>query len=672
MSLPHLRQPLSSETVMDRALKFRIIITLFAALAAVAFLRAEKTYAAPSAITEDEFSDTQWTLDNGGSFIYYDKTGSRELKTTKNVDIDAPEGWNLLSSHGYGRRQVVVAVIDTGVDFQHPDLRGKIWVNPDEFPGDNIDNDGNGYVDDVYGWDFYNNDSSVCHYSFDSKTKKNIANANDCDDHGTHCAGIIAATSDNKTGIAGVASPVDVKIMILKIHGGANKKGSIASAVKAIKYAQMMGADICNISWGTYGDCPSLLSAIKESNMLFVCAAGNDGTDNDSKPLYPASFDLDNVISVGYTDWEGELSTKSNFGKSSVDVAIPSVHVYSTTVGGYDYMSGSSMAAPHVTGLAALIYSYGDGITAKAVKSLITNNVKKRSGLADVVRTGGIPSASNIFAKSPSFAQDFTKPTLQVTRTFDKDKLLLKIKVEDTGSGVHSVRYFVGDKSLKDFAHGTAGTLVEGKTLALSKGGYVTFYVDDKAGNEIAKIIYLSDDESSPVYSDMSFTVADSYESITVKGKVSDPDSGIKAVKYLPGSHNISDFSAAGTAVEFKKSGKFTFDVTMPGQYTIYASDWRGNKEIYRLNTKIVKAENLTVSREKKTLTKGKSFKIKYEVAPADTTDKITFTSSDEKVATVSAKGKVTAVGRGRCTITVRTSSGAEAEIEIRVKKANP
>ncbi|MBP5159728.1 MAG: S8 family serine peptidase, partial [Lachnospiraceae bacterium] len=482
----------------------------------------------------------------------------------------------------------------------------------------------------------------------------------------------IAATSDNKTGIAGVASPVDVKIMVLKIHGGSDKKGSIASAVKAVKYAQAMGADICNLSWGTYGDCPSLLAAIKQSNMLFVCAAGNDGTNNDQKPLYPASFDLDNVISVGYTDWNGELSTKSNFGKTTVDIAVPSVHVYSTTVGGYDYMSGSSMAAPHVTGLAALVYSYGDGITAKAVKNLLTKNVKKRPELAGSVKTGGIASASSIFAKNPSFEPDFTNPTLQVTRTFDKDKLMLKIDAKDTGSGVHSVRYFVGDKSLKDFAHGTAGTFVDGKKLSLSKGGYLTFYVDDRAGNEIAKIFYLSDDEIKPVYSDVSFSVDDSYKSITVNGKVKDADSGIKTVKYLQGTHSVSDFSAAGTTVEFKKSGKFTFDVAAPGQYTIFASDWRGNKEVFQLLTKIVRAESLTLSREKKTLTKGKAFKIKYEIAPADTTDKIKFTSSDEKVATVSAKGKVTAVGRGSCTITVTTSSGLEKVIEIRVKKAKP
>lgn len=338
--------------------------------------------------SNDYFADSQWSLDNPGVYKYYFNTDSTDpilLPTREDIDINFPEARDLYNEIIASPREVVIAVIDTGVDITHPELKDSVWTNPGEIPGDGIDNDGNGYIDDINGWDFYNSDNTVIHLEKDGS-----GNFTDNDTHGTQVAGIIAAASGNGAGISGAASFVPVKIMSLKINGGADGYGSVSSAIKAINYATEMGADICNMSWGSSSissTLDTLEAAMKTSDMLFVCAAGNTGTDNDLYPVYPANIRLPNSISVTFLNEVGKLvertvsadgkSYGSNYGKNSVDVATPGTYILTTSpAGGYSAPSGSSMAAPFVTAIAAMLMSTQENLFPSEIKNLILSSCK--------------------------------------------------------------------------------------------------------------------------------------------------------------------------------------------------------------------------------------------------------------------------------------------------------
>ncbi|MEW6068261.1 MAG: S8 family serine peptidase [Nitrospirota bacterium] len=248
--------------------------------------------------TDPSFSSL-WGLDNTG------QTGG-----TVDADIDAPDAWDVTT----GSSSVIIAIVDTGVAYTHPDLAGNIWINTGETAGDGVDDDGNGYADDIYGWDFIDNDGYPEDYY----------------SHGTHVAGTIAAVGDNSTGITGVMW--QAKIMPLRFLG-VSGAGDTANAVSAIIYAADNGAKIINASWGEYAYSQSLYDAIayaRQMNVLFVAAAGNETNNNDIYPLYPASYNLDNIISVAATDDDDRLASFSNYGSTSVDIGSPGVSIYSS------------------------------------------------------------------------------------------------------------------------------------------------------------------------------------------------------------------------------------------------------------------------------------------------------------------------------------------------------
>jgi len=257
----------------------------------------------PSDFTPDDpYYSLEWGLHNSGQTIL-GQAGNA------GVDINAPKAWDLTQ----GSSSLVVAVIDTGVDFNHPDLAGRAWVNAAEASGlPGVDDDGDGYVDDVNGYDFYNQDGSV----FDPY---------DGDMHGTHVAGTIAADTNNALGVAGVAP--NVKIMSLKFLGP--NGGFTSDAVLAITYAKNHGVKLSNNSWEGPGSS-SLSDAITNSGMVFVAAAGNDGVNIDSTPKYPAYYTAANMITVAAVGNTGALASFSNYGTTSVDVAAPGVSIAST------------------------------------------------------------------------------------------------------------------------------------------------------------------------------------------------------------------------------------------------------------------------------------------------------------------------------------------------------
>ena len=337
---------------------------------------ADVAYYEPDAVLElqvvpdDTSFTTLWGLNNTG------QSGG-----TVDADIDAPEAWDITT----GSSSVVIAVIDTGMDYNHVDLVGNVWTNPGETPGDSTDNDGNGFIDDVHGWDFaYDDDDPM-----------------DGDGHGTHVSGTIGAVGDNATGVVGVNW--DVTIMALKFLDDSGN-GSTSDAVSAVNYATMMKRDYgvnivaTNNSWGGGGFSSAMYAAIEASGdegILFIAAAGNGGSDNigdnnDVTPYYPATYDLDTVISVASITRTDSRSSFSNYGATTVDLAAPGSSIYSTLPGNsYGTYSGTSMATPHVSGVVALMAALDPTAIVGAIRSALFSSVVPIAAMDGISVTGG-------------------------------------------------------------------------------------------------------------------------------------------------------------------------------------------------------------------------------------------------------------------------------------------
>ncbi len=354
-------------------------------------LQADVEYAEPNyyryatATPNDPSFGNLWGLHNIG-----------QAGGTPDADIDCPEAWDTQT----GDPNVVVAVVDSGADLDHEDLSDNIWQNTGEDwssgdPGYNgIDDDGNGKIDDYYGWDFENDD-------------------NDPDDdysgvyHGTHVSGTIGAIGDNGTGVSGVNWRAS--LMVLKILDQ-NGNGSVANEIRAIEYAIDNGAQIINASFSGEASSSFEYNAVvnaRDAGILFVAAAGNDGRNHDLMPVYPSGYDLANIISVGATDRNDILASFSNYGATSVDVAAPGVSIYSTMAGdSYQYLSGTSMATPHVSGLAALIWADNPGFTYGDIRDRILNGVDVVPGLTGLIFNAGRINANNSINPPASVPDD--------------------------------------------------------------------------------------------------------------------------------------------------------------------------------------------------------------------------------------------------------------------------
>ncbi len=297
------------------------------------------------------------------------------------ADIRATAAWDVTT----GSRNVVVAVIDTGIDYNHPDLAANMWRNPGEIAGNGRDDDGNGFVDDVYGWNFADRTS----------------NPFDDEGHGTHVAGTIGAVGNNGTGVTGVSWRVS--LMALKFLG-ADGSGSTSDAVAAINYATRMRRDFginvvaTNNSWGGGGSSTALRDAIAaggRAGILFVAAAGNEGVDNNSVANYPSNYPDESIIAVAATDRADRLASFSNYGATTVDVAAPGVGILSTVPNGrYASYSGTSMATPHVAGTIALMAAANPQATAAQLKSALLSTVRPVAALAGRMVTGGVINTS--------------------------------------------------------------------------------------------------------------------------------------------------------------------------------------------------------------------------------------------------------------------------------------
>lgn len=306
----------------------------------------------------------QWGMKNDG------KNGSIFSSGLAGEDINILRAWSVTR----GSKDVKIAVIDTGVDYTHPELKDQIDVNTAELNGKpGVDDDGNGYIDDIYGYDFANKD----------------ADPKDGHGHGTHCAGVIGA-SHNDAGVAGIMA--NVKILPIKFLSDSGS-GETIDAIAAIDYGIKRGVNVMSNSWGGGEKEQSLEDAIKAAEaagITFVAAAGNESANNDKTASFPANYEVGNVISVGSYTSAGAKSNFSNYGLKSVHVTAPGSNILSTYKnGGYTTMSGTSMATPHIAGIVGLLLSQEPNLTPAQIKERLIRTSVKTSKLKNASLSGG-------------------------------------------------------------------------------------------------------------------------------------------------------------------------------------------------------------------------------------------------------------------------------------------
>jgi len=512
----------------------------------------------------DKYFIYQWGMENRGDFKYNEQIGGKltkqpvtSVKAVSGIDISLPEA---RAKYSGGRRETIVAIIDTGVDYRHEDLQNVLWVNKGEIPGNGIDDDNNGYVDDVNGWNFYD-DNNV------------IYNGKD-DAHGTHIAGTIVANNNTK-GVAGIAGGSTVKIMVLKALGGDDESGSTSGIIDAIKYAESMGATICNFSFGTDKPDRYLEEAIKDSDMLFVVAAGNGdentgiGYNIDTRPIYPASYRYKNIITVANLQADGNLHISSNYSNNHVDLAAPGARILSTIdtasfnagyasgkmSSPYAYMTGTSMAAPYVVGTAALLYSDFPGITLSQVRQSILSGVKVLPELEGKVSTGGMLNADGAYAYALSNYQSFMTENKRV-----EEKKAEEVREIEEAKKAEEARKLEEAK----------------KTEELKKSEEAKKKDEARKAEELKKALIKTSKGKAPVI----------FLSLTKDGKVlvkiSDKDKDVSLVRYARGKKGDSYFtkSKKGTKLRLNKKNEKSLKLKK-GVYTFYAIDKKGNRTIH-------------------------------------------------------------------------------------------
>ncbi len=391
--------------------------------------------------------------------------------------IGAPTAWDTTT----GSANVVVAVIDTGVRYTHEDIAANMWRNPAEISGNGIDDDGNGYIDDYYGYDFINNDSDP----------------NDDYDHGTHVAGTIGAAGNNTLGVVGVNW--NVKIMALKIHDNTGNSTS-AKIIEAYNYVRMMknrGVNI-RVTNNSYGGCneacgydqatKDAIDAASNQNLVTVFAAGNGNYNNDVTPSYPASYVSPNLISVAASTSTDARSSFSQWGPTSVDVAAPGSGIISltrTADNSYGSKSGTSMATPHTAGAIALLSAANPNLSAASLKATLMNTVDQMPAWNGIVLSGGRINVStailnqtvcsyNLSANGQTVASSGTSSSVGVTTQSNCDYSIKSndswISVTTTGvaSGSQNVSFTVAANS----AAQRIGTItIGGRTFTVTQSG---------------------------------------------------------------------------------------------------------------------------------------------------------------------------------------------------------
>ena len=358
-----------------------------------------------TAIPNDPSFGNLWGMRNTGQTVNSDPG-------VAGADSRAHLAWDSFT----GSQTFVVAIIDDGTNRTHPDLAANIWSNPGEIAGDGIDNEGNGYVDDTWGYDFYQRDSDPTGTG-----------------HGTHTAGTVGAVGNNGVGVAGVMW--NCKLMALRFLGP--NGGVTSDAILSVQYANSKRVRVSNNSWGGGGFSQGLYDAInagKAGNHLFVAASGNSGINSDTSPAYPGAYNLDNIINVAATDNNDGRASFSNYGATTVDIGAPGVNILSTYgTNGYSYLNGTSMAGPHVAGAAALIYAANPTYTYTQVKNRIMSTARPVASLSGRCVTGGVLDVAAALGGGGGGGSN-TAPTVAITSPGSGSSFVSGATITFTGS----------------------------------------------------------------------------------------------------------------------------------------------------------------------------------------------------------------------------------------------
>lgn len=495
----------------------------------------------PHLLPDDPSFSEQWGLDNDGLPFGQD-----------DADIDAPEAWELTT----GSREVIIAVIDSGIDYNHPDLAANIWQNQDEIAGNGIDDDDNGYIDDIRGYNFAADNADV----FDYET------------HGTHVAGIIGASSNNSVGVSGVSW--NVQLMPLRFFGGP-ESGSNAAAVNAILYAIDNGARVINASWGgsTYSQIlADAIAAANDEGVLFVASAGNDEVDNDVYRSYPASYELPNIISVAASTYYDSPANFTNYGRYSVDLMAPGYQIISTTVtNSYQTFSGTSMAAPHVTGVAALLLSQDPMRNAARLKDAILNTVDpSHPNFRYLSLSGGRLNAFNALSCLPSaLALQFQSPVPSFTNAFPAEGLSIQTRVSSCDISINDALVTVSfDNGEADLALFDDGQHNDG---AAGDGVYANTWLPQAAGKVVmtatashSSLIATSDSREGHVREHMSYKqVPTTYNWIDTSSGTVHPLTDESNVT-IPIGFDFNFYGVTRSTITISDNGYLTFGSAVP------------------------------------------------------------------------------------------------------------
>jgi len=407
-----------------------------------------------------------WGLNNNGQSVY-------GTSGTAGADVDGPEAWDVTQ----GSNTVIIAVIDTGVDYNHPDLAGNIWSNPGEVAGNSLDDDHNGYVDDIRGWDFVDNDNEPM----------------DVYGHGTHVSGTTAAVGNNSIGVAGVCW--QAKIMPLRVFDAFGGSATSARIIAAVGYAVNRGAKVINASFGgpDYSQAEyDALSSANSAGVLFVAAAGNETANNDTTPFYPAGYNLPNIISVAATDQNDDLTYFSNYGATSVHVAAPGQNIYSTvpaarltiwsdTFDGGDIGNWTTGGTNNTWGLTSSKSSSGAySLTDSPSGDYVPNTASwARTPALNLSSHAGATLAFRVTGKSPETDRLYVQTSTDGTSWTDQEIYLPDLGVSLPGLyGDGSVRWSRGEVDLGKY-DGKSAVYIRFYFTSSSSGTGDGWYIDE-------------------------------------------------------------------------------------------------------------------------------------------------------------------------------------------------